>query len=170
MKRPKLIKKLLVACSTLLSVALLLSIGALVYDLNRCGNGVITNISISGSKDVVLKLNYAFPAGGYSVKNVQEFEGEYIGDGLIPYDGALGKYRILICFGDVEPSSALSLQLSIDQLLNTSPVELKAKIAHPSDHGFCLYIGSDTPIFAETVAGEFDSIFGTIQIPLIIED
>jgi hypothetical protein len=46
---------------------------------------------------------------------------------------------------------------------------LKAKIVHPSDHGFVLYIGSDVPIFVESSNGNsLNGFFGVITIPIIV--
>jgi len=164
-------KKIWIACVICVVVALLLNVGALGYEAFNSGGGVVTRISAKskGNDEILLKLTYAFPTGGYSVRTVPEDEGEYIGDGMIDYDGSLGKYRIMVKFGDAEPSMRHSLRLLNETTLLHVPVKLKASVAHPSDHGFVLYIGSDTPISVEAVErGELNSIGGTVQIPIYL--
>lgn len=169
MKRSTKKKKILLWCGILLATAILFNITILCYDVFSHSGGVVTKISAkaTGNSTITLKLNYALPSGGYSVRNVSPSEGEYTGDGMIDYGGSLGKYRVIIEFGDAEPSAALSKKLAPDQALKTSSANLQIKIAHPSDHGFVLYIGSDTPISVEPIEnGHLKSTFGVIKIPI----
>ena len=137
--------------------------------------GVVTSISTSITKDdtVELKIKYQFPTGGYSVRVVPEDEGEYIGDGMKDYDGSLGRYRMIVEFGDIEPSSAIAMRFAPSDtvVIKNLPIKIRAKIAHPSDHGFVLYLGFDEPISLEAVEnGELNSLGGTISIPVKIEE
>ena len=141
--------------------------------LNPYHTGVVTSITADtrGSNDIELKITYLFPMGGYAVRQIAEDEGEYWGDGIKAYDGSIGKYRILINFGDVEPHNSLVKMLADqdDFTLWYANVLLKAKIVHPSDHGFALYIGSDQPISVENVeAGRLEGFCGTIKIPILL--
>ena len=172
MKQTSLKKKILIICSIVIVLALILNVGVLLLDITQKTGGVITGISaVSRGKDrIVLKLGYVLPMGLYSVYNVPEDEGEYTGDGMIDYDGSLGKYRIVIYFGDDSLSTALVLRiLTNNNTIKNSPVKLKIKTASPSDHGFALYVGSDTPIYVEEMnACDMNEICGTIRIPIML--
>ncbi len=163
-------RKLIVICCIVLAVVLF---AVFVIDLLQYNTGVVTKITAAtrNNEKLELQMTYFLPMGGYSVREVPEDEGEYIGDGMIDYDGSLGQYRILIEFGDVEPHAIFVRSMFRDGIyeLNRADVSLRMKIAHPSDHGFVLYIGSDTPIHIEDTKGnKLDSLFGMIKIPIII--
>ena len=167
-------RQLIVFCSIALAVALLFNLIVFYFDffyLHKCG--VVTNISAraKGSDEIVLKLSYMLPSGGYSVKNVAVDEGIYVGgDGGIDYDSPIGKYKICINFGDVELSSLCRLRLRSNETINAGSVKLKTSTANPSDHGIMLYIGSDTPISVEEVVnGDLDPLGGTLKITLKTE-
>ena len=121
-----------------------------------------------------LELRYTFPQGrGYSVRYVPEDEGEHIGDGMIPYDGSLGKYRVLIEFGDMEPSKAFREQFPAGKAveLTSAPARILAKVAHPQGHGFVLYLGFDVPVAVTSVQGKLNIFGGTLTIPVaLLED
>lgn len=82
----------------------------------------------------------------YSVKTVTADDGEYIGDGLISYDGSMGKYRVLLVFGDALADDA--------RWLDTYPAgkavrlndRLTIKSACPDDSSLYVYLGSDVPL------------------------
>ena len=162
-------RKIIVICCVFLAAALLFNGGFLLYDLFSGNGGAVTRISATarGKDKIILKLDCVLPYGYYSVRNVSEDEGEYVGDGMIDYDGGLGKYRIMIEFGDIEPSKELSRQLKTNELFEKLPIGLKAKTAYPSDHGFVLYIGSDTPISVENIENRrFSGARATLRIPI----
>lgn len=140
-----------------------------ISEIFQYNTGVVTKISAKTSNDnIELKIAYFLPMGGYSVREVAENEGEYSGDGLMDYDGSLGKHRIIIKWGDIEPHE--SLPDGIFEIKN-SVVSLNAKIVHPSDHGFFLYIGSDSPIYVEeSNDDDLKGLFGTIKIPIVVGD
>ncbi len=120
---------------------------------------------------VEFELRYAFPQGpSYSVRYVPENEGEYIGDGMIPYDGNLGKYRVLIEFGDMEPSKAFREKFCTGKPveLENTPIRILAKCAHPSGHGFVLYLGFDRPISVPSIKGKLGTFGGTLKIPVTL--
>lgn len=132
-------------------------------------SGVVTQISIKEKKDntAELQIKYLCASGGYSVSAVDETEGEYTGDGMTDYDGALGKYRILIEFGDVALEK--SFKKDGNEFIQFSK-DLRGKVATPSGHGFVLYIGCDKPISVEQKNGiKLNSFAGTIKIPITIE-
>ena len=111
--------------------------------------------------------------GGYSVREVAEEEGEYCGDGIKDYNGSIGKYRIIIEFGDVEPHKSFAKRENKDGIfeIKNSVGSLKAKIVHPSDHGFVLYVGSDDPICVESSkVNNLNGLYGTINIPIGVSD
>ena len=166
----KITKSVIIICAIILAIVPLFNAIVLAYDTHFFSDtGTVTRISVRsrGDDEIVLKLSYNFPTGGYSVRNVPESEGEYIGDGMIDYDGSLGKYRIMIKFGDIEPSLRLRSRLRVNNTVKSSSVKLKASVAHPSDHGFVLYIGSDIPISVENMSdNELNSFCGVIQIPI----
>ena len=168
-------KKRIILCCTAVALVLLIASIVFVYDIFQYNTGVITAISPVqlGHDTLDLRLTYFLPMGGYSVREVSQDEGEYIGDGMIDYDGSLGKYRIIVEFGDMEPHISFGLRRAKDGsfLLNNSVLPLKAKIAHPGDHGFVLYIGSDTPLHVEETGPiRLDGFCGVICIPIQVGD
>lgn len=164
----KTIRNCIVLGCIVLAVVLL---AAFCVDIFSYNTGVVTGISAveTGEGEWELNLTYFLPMGGYSVRTVPADEGEYIGDGMVEYNGDLGTYRILITFGDMAPHRSLSAKKNEDGILtiqNGSGV-WKAKIARPSDHGFVLYIGSDTPICAESrLESELHTLGGVIRVPI----
>jgi hypothetical protein len=164
-------KKICILISIVLVVAIAVAAVWFVSYITKYEPGTVTHISIKQrSTDVMeLRIRYSFPTGGYSARVVPEDEGEYIGDGMIDYDGSLGKYRVMVNFGDTEPSLRLSSRLRVNNVIKHSPVKLKASIAHPEDHGFVLYIGSDKPISVEPVEhGTMNALGGTIKISIAV--
>ena len=115
-----------------------------------------------------LRISYLLASGGYSVRTVSKDEGEYIGDGMVDYDGSIGKHRIIIEFGDL----ALAERI-LEKADENGVIELAdgvwAKRAVPADHGFVLYIGSDRPISVEPIEqGKLNAIGGTIKIAVSV--
>lgn len=166
-------KRVILICSIVLVVAIL--IGAIfLIDLYQYNTGVVRNIAVKskGDNQIELNMTYFLPMGGWSVEDVPLDEGEYTGDGMTDYDGGLGKYRIIVRFGDMAPHRSITMKnLYKDRSFNlgNTPVTVKAKIAKPADHGFVLYIGSDTPIHVESMKEkELSSFCGTIRIPIYV--
>lgn len=167
------IRKIFALTAVLLAAILILNISLFYrdiirYDVSYYNLGVVTKISArsKGSDEILLKLNYLLPSGGYSVCNVDENDGEYIGDGKIEYGGSLGKYRIMVEFGDVGMSGETLTEFLAHDSLKDLPIEIKAKQACPSDHGFVLYIGSDSPISVEPSSGNLNPLKGAIRISI----
>ena len=96
-------KALLIGVGLVLMVAIIASISIVPYAL-KYNQGVITKISLNQKNEdtMVLRITYLLPSGAYSIRTVPEDEAEYVGDGMIDYDGSLGKYRIMVNFGEVE--------------------------------------------------------------------
>lgn len=119
---------------------------------------------------VELQIKYSGCYGKFGVRLIPDTEGEYIGDGMIDYDGALGKNRILVSFGDDEPTRSLARQLNYGAVaeLENSPVRILTKWASPGDHGFCIYFGMDENIQLGEIRGERLQGSGTIKIPIRI--
>ena len=168
-------KKRIILCCTAVALVLLVASIVFVYDIFQYNTGVITAISPVqlGHDTLDLRLTYFLPMGGYSGREVPQDEGEYAADTTIDYDGSLGKYRIIVEFGDMEPHISFGLRRAKDGsfLLNNSVLPLKAKIAHPGDHGFVLYIGSDTPLHVEETGPiRLDGFCGVICIPIQVGD
>ena len=113
-----------------------------------------------------LKISYFQPMGKYSVREVAEDEGEFSGDGMKTYDGEIGKYRILVEFGDADLGDSARWKMNDNGIINFAN-DIRAKVAHPSDHGFVLYLGSDMPMHVEAIdGGIMNSFGGTIKIPI----
>ena len=171
MKSQTIRKWIILGCIALAMVVL----AAFAVDIFSYNTGVVAGISAveTGEGEWELNLTYFLSMGGYSVRTVSAGEGEYIGDGMVEYKGDLGAYRIMISFGDMEPHRAFSAkkdETGIFRIQNGSGV-WKAKIAHPSDHGFVLYIGSDEPIFAESESeSELHAVCGVIRIPICLKE
>lgn len=127
----------------------------------------------NGNQSVDVLLGYRYLSGGYSVEMIP-FDGqEYSADGMIPYDGALGKYRVMITFGDTPPAASLSEMFQNGQIYELENVpeafggSLKARIAYPQGHGFVLYIGSDVPFTVEEESKlGLDRLFGRVKIKI----
>lgn len=144
------------------------------YDVFREELSLVNGISVRtvDKNNLELRIKYQFATGGYSVRLVPEDEGEYTGDGMGDYDGSLGKYRMIVDFGDISKSTALNLKFAICKrvILKNYPVKILAKVASPSDHGFVLYLGFDQPISVEAVEGKLDTLGGTLIIPIELEN
>lgn len=131
----------------------------------------IKGISVKGlSPDKIeLSIPYSYATGGYSVRALSADEGEYCGDGMRTYDGALGKYRIMIKFGDTDPSEAFTRNFPIGDVveIKNAPINIRAKRVSPEDHGFVLYLGFDTPIQVdERDYTKLNALGGTLKIQL----
>jgi hypothetical protein len=160
------LKKLLIIVSVIVALALFLGI----VDFFLISPNSATKISLrsSGENEILLKISYFLASGGYSVSNVSIDDGEYTGDGVGKYDGALGKYRISVSFGDVDPTIALLAKWR-DNTVKINGVELKTKIVFPQTHGFLIYIGSDTPICVDNdYTSLINGMSGTLSIPICI--
>ena len=153
----------LVAC-TVVTVCFLTN----PIDEDRIG---INSISVekSASGTVNLKIGYHSTSGGYSIDYVGASEGEYCGDGMREYDGALGQYRILIKFGDTEPSNEFAKKYPAGEAveLKNAPIKTRVKRVHPEDNGFYLYVGFDLPITVGQVEnGKLSTFGGSITVPI----
>ncbi len=174
--KPKANFKILIAVlciAVAIVIAFIAASAAFVIDISVYDTGVVRYISVFTKQENELELNmlYFLPMGGYSVHDVPLDEGQYIGDGMIDYNGALGKYRIMVDFGDIAPHYSIVRKADKDGIfvLKSSTVSLKAKIAYPSDHGFVLYIGSDMPISVESKqVNDIKGPCGIISIPITV--
>ena len=165
-------KRIILVIASLLVVALIGATVGFASYISRYNLGVVTQISIKDKTDskVELQMKYLFASGGYSVRNVPENEGEYTGDGMKDYDGALGKYRILVEFGAVALEDSFDNKKDENGIIHLSE-DMSARVVYPSGHGFLLYLGSDKPICVETKNGvELNSFGGTIDIPIAVEN
>ena len=156
-----------------LALAILISaVCFFVYMSENYRLGVVTKFSVKqkAADTMEFRIQYLLPSGGYSVRVVSEEEGEYVGDGMIDYDGAIGKYRILVQFGDVDLAKSFANKMDENGVIVLSE-DIRASVATPADHGFVLYIGSDKPISVEFLEnGKLNSLGGTIKIPITIEN
>lgn len=158
-------KKTVVLLSIILSLLIILGL-VIGSAINNAGK--ITKISLEEKNADTAELNikYSFGVGGYSVSAVSETEGEFTGDGMTDYDGSLGKYRILIEFGDASLGDSFKGRVDENVIMELSN-NVFAKVAHPSGHGFALYVGFDKPISVEAQKGvKLKSLGGTIKIPI----
>ena len=164
-------KNILVIASLLVVALIGATVGFASY-ISHYNLGVVTQILINDKTDstVELQIKYLFASGGYSVRNVPENEGEYTGDGMKDYDGALGKYRIIIEFGDVALEDSFNNKKNENGIIELTE-DMHARVAMPSDHGFVLYVGCDKPINVETKEGiKLNSLGGMIKIPITIQN
>ena len=162
-------KALLIGVGLVLMVAIIASISIVPYAL-KYNQGVVTRISLNQKNEdtMVLRITYLLPSGAYSIRTALEDEGEYIGDGMIDYDGAIGKYRIMVEFGDLELADSFAKKKDENGIFVLAD-GVHAKTACPSDHGFVLYIGSDKPISVEPVEnGTLNALGGTIKISISV--
>lgn len=156
----------LVAIVLLIAVSLSFLTDPANLDHDQGINGV-SFYSISPNQ-LELCIDYSYCYSSYSIRVVPEDEGMYIGDGMIDYDGSIGKYRIMLEFRDVEPSSAFRKELT-GHRLDYSPIPVKTYIAYPSDHGFVLYLGFDEPVYIEETSGIFINPFtGTLTFSVML--
>ena len=153
----------LLVCATVLTAACLL------------GGAGVRRLSVRSHGDTVeLRLHYFAPTGGNSVFALDEDAGEYVVDGERPYDGSLGRYRIVIRLGDTERTPAFMAAFPLGEAveLRGTPVPMKARIACPDDHGFWLYVGCDSPMaVSEVEYGSLNSVGGVLSVPVrIVEE
>ena len=167
-------EKLIFAVAVIVLIMIL--VGTLVFVFKDCIDG-ISSIRISVHDDTAnIKIRYSLSSyGRYSVEMMDENEGEFIGDGLIDYDGALGKYRVKVTFGDTELSIPYAMKL-LDKHeggfieLKNSPIKVKMRFGSAGDHGVTMYFGFDVPISVEETSGELNELGGTVKIPIKISE
>ena len=167
-------KKRMIILTSIVLVGIIITglVGSFVFDISNYNLGVVTRISLKEKQTdrVELNIKYLLASGGYSVRTVRENEGEYCGDGMVEYDGELGKYRIMVEFGDVALKKSFADKMDKDGIIHLAE-DMCARVAMPSDHGFVLYVGCDKPINVETKKGiKLNSLGGTIKIPIAIEN
>ncbi len=165
-------RKIILVIVSLLVVAFIGATVGFASYISRYNLGVVTQILIKDKTDSTeeLQIKYLFASGGYSVRNVPVNEGEYTGDGIKDYDGALGEYRILIEFGDVALEDSFNDKKDENGIIHFSK-DFRARVVYPSDHGFALYVGCGKPINVETKEDiKLNSLGGTIKIPITLEN
>lgn len=156
-------------------VALVLCVVIAVCFLTNPVSAGVKDISVKNIKDDSLELvmKYYFPTGSYGVRAVPDDEGENLGNGMIEYDGSLGEHRILISFGDTEPTKAFREEFPTGEAIeiNSSP-RVCVKRVYLNDNGFDLYVGFDRPVSIEEIDSEkLNTFFGKVKIPVsFVED
>ena len=156
-------------------VALVLCVVIAVCFLTNPVSAGVKDISVKNIKDDSLELvmKYYFPSGSYGVRAIPDDEGENLGNGMREYDGSLGEHRILISFGDTEPTKAFREEFPTGEAveINSSP-RVCVKRVHLNDNGFDLYVGFDSPVSIEEIDSEkLNTIFGKVKIPVsFVED
>lgn len=121
---------------------------------------------------ITLELPYNYLWGKWAVSMVPEDADEYTSNGSVPYDGSLGKYRLMISVGDCSLTEAFLERVPVGQTVMLSNVpeafggSLHAKVWTPSDHGFTIYIGSNIPFTIKEQSGSGEHIYGRITIPI----
>lgn len=121
---------------------------------------------------ITLELPYNYLWGRWAVSMVPEDAGEDTSNGNIPYDGSLGKYRLLVSFGDSGLTDRFMGKFTAGQTLTLDNVpasfggSLRTKIWTPQDHGFVIYIGSDVPFTVKEQSGSGEHFYGRITIPI----
>lgn len=121
-----------------------------------------------------LLIGYA-DISGYGVRMMREDEPLLIGDGPIPYDGSLGKYRMEIRLYDARLSDKWLGQYPVSEVhvLRDVPADFagcfRIRCAYPDDATLVLYIGSDEPLTVEEANvhfSELERISGSIEVRL----
>ena len=156
-------------------VALVLCVVIAICFLTNPVSAGVKDISVKNIKDDSLELvmKYYFPSGNYGVRAVPDDEGENLGNGMREYDGSLGEHRILISFGDTEPTKAFREEFPTGEAIeiNSSP-RVCVKRVHLNDNGFDLYVGFDSPVSIEEIDSEkLNTFFGKVKVPVsFVED
>ena len=156
-------------------VALVLCVVIAICFLTNPVSAGVKDISVKNVNDDSLELvmKYYFPSGSYGVRTVPDDEGENLGNGMKEYDGSLGEHRILISFGDTEPTKAFREEFPTGEAveINSSP-RVCVKRVHLNDNGFDLYVGFDSPVSIEEIDSEkLNTFFGKVKIPVsFVED
>lgn len=156
-------------------VALVLCVVIAICFLTNPVSAGVKDISVKNIKDDSLELvmKYYFPSGNYGVRAIPDDEGENLGNGMREYDGSLGEHRILISFGDTEPTKAFREEFPTGEAIeiNSSP-RVCVKRVHLNDNGFDLYVGFDNPVSIEEIDSEkLNTFFGKVKIPVsFVED
>jgi len=161
-----------------LVTSLLLCAAAAVCFLTEPLNLGVRSVELTEKSpgDITLRIAYG-DLHSYSVETVEEAAGEYSGDGMIPYDGALGKYRILIRLGDATAgegySRAFRKKYPVGQLhsLPGTSEALRMKLACPDDSTLVMYIGADVPLsVVPTDTVLLEAFRGTILINIRLQE
>lgn len=127
----------------------------------------------TGNATVTLRLPYNYISGYWGVYLIGQNEPEYTSNGEVPYDGALGKYRMAIRFGDTEATPEFTERFPVEQVVTLMKAssnfgsDLKVKVTYPNDHGFWIYIGSDVPFTTQEQVHQTEQLEGTLQIPVV---
>ncbi len=161
---------MIIAIAIFLAAAFVISAIGFVSFASRYNTGVVTGISVKEKSDnsVELRLKYLLGTGGYSVRMVSEDEPEHTGNGERDYDGALGKYRICVEFGEAALKESLKNKMDENGVIQLSD-DLRGRVAFSADHGFVLYVGCDQPMHLEEQNGiSLNAFSGTVRIPVTV--
>lgn len=162
----------------IVAVALLVCVAASVCFFTEpisAYNMGIRRVSVKqlSSEEFELRIRHAYCYSGYSVQYLSAGDPDYTPNGAIPYDGHLGKSRVLVSFSDDEPTLSLVRQLDYGEVveLKGAPVKILAHMTQlGADHGFNIYFGIDEDIQIEEVGGaKLDKNGGTVTIPIRIK-
>ena len=109
----------------------------------------LQDITIDGQDEMKVTISYKGEVRAYSVQQMKEEEMEYSdsGDELIMPDSSFGKHRVKIMFYDANPSDAFLQKYSVGkvhQIDSSANVLLNIRCTYTSDHGFVIYIGSES--------------------------
>lgn len=117
------------------------------YGIGKRNCGIV-GFDITENTDGGATLTFKYlDITGYSVRIVPEDEGMYIGDGMIPYDGSLGKYRVMISIYDVSTNSeGFTKELNTLGAINS---HLNVRTAYPDDSTTVIYICSNRLLITE---------------------
>ena len=139
------------------------------YGIGKRNCGIV-GFDISQNADGGATLTFKYlDITGYSVRIVSEDEGMYIGDGMIPYDGSLGKYRVMISIYDASPNSeGFAKELKTLGAINS---HLNVRTAYPDDSTIVIYICSDHPLIAEEKEGfKPNALGGSFKVKISIDE
>lgn len=131
------------------------------------------NVTVHQTTDteLVVSIPYSYAYGGYTVQLVTPEDGEYGADALLPYEGDLGPYRVMISFGDLDMYAELARRFPHGEVveLTQNPVRVLAKRVNPSDRGFVLYLGFEEPVtLGSASSGKLNQFWGTVRIPILL--
>ncbi len=143
-------------------------IGVICFMTDPIGMGVYDFSMKEREADILeLRLDYALPQGTpYSVEILTMNYGEYTDDGVVEYDGSMGKYRILIRFSGAEPAPELKKMFPAYEIVELGEANARAKLVYPNaEQGFALYLGFDSPVLIEDAgSGKLSPIGGALKL------
>ena len=147
----------------------------------------VKDIKLSYSEDggFLLNLPYTYLWGSWHAEMLPENAPEQSSNGEVPYTGDLGKYRMKLQFGDTDLTGQFLERFPVGRVVTlelpprmplsgshlVTPAQMAGltlyiKVTIPEDHGFVIYVGSNTPFTVNEYSDSGERLFGTLTVPL----